>query len=697
MSGSPKTAIVVVGMACRVPGADSVDAFADMLFSGRTGYSELPSDRCNRSLYFDSQKGKAGKSYTTLGGTVPERPLNRELCPLSQKAEQLFDTAHVQFAEVAATAWQNAELVPQDTRLSRTGVYVGHSGGTKSGGGLSLGTQIEEALSFVDDIESFHQLPSSVRREIVAEVSAAIRRDRPSRQPGALPSFHAYQAASLSARILGLTGPRAVIDAACASSLVALAQAMLAIKAGRIDSAIVGGATYNNIDNLILFSHSQACTATDSRPFDDHASGLVSSEGYVAIVIMTQAKAIEHDLPILGVIRGVGMASDGKGRSLWAPRMEGQMLALQRAYGDAAPLDIDYMEAHATSTQLGDATELETLRRLSQHPQSPLRRHQLLLGSVKSNIGHTLEAAGLIGMVKVLTAMQRRQIPSSLRYEQPNRNYDWATAPVRVVSHTEPWPEHALHFRPRRAAVSAFGIGGLNAHVVVEEAGAGRELMGSDPFVRGSDPIKFEPIAIVGRGIIVAGAKSLDEFKSLLESDRSALSDAPDNRWRKRAGVTDSGSSVAHHTPHCHGGFVTDFAFNGSKYAIPPKQVQQANPVQLMLIDAVMQALADVNSHSEKESDTLWQADSFRQSSPPPKGQTPFQNADVPRGCMSGIEFFYDACGVNFCRRRRVDRPGRLVSRRTRRSSSLRLAARRFRIASAPDGLFQNISVPLTR
>ena len=104
MSGDPKTAIVVVGMACRVPGADSVEAFADMLFNGRTGYSALPADRCDRSLYFDPQKGKAVKSYTTLGGTVPERPLNRNLCPLSTKAEQLFDEAHVQLAEVAATA-----------------------------------------------------------------------------------------------------------------------------------------------------------------------------------------------------------------------------------------------------------------------------------------------------------------------------------------------------------------------------------------------------------------------------------------------------------------------------------------------------------------------------------------------------------------------------------------------------------------
>jgi len=323
VSADPNSPIVIVGMACRVPGADDLGAFADLLFNAKTGYGELPVERCDRSLYFDARKGTTGKSYTTLGGIVPERPLNRDVCPLPPQTESLFDVAHVQFAEVATTAWRHANLVLNDRRLQHTGIYVGHSGGTRDGGALSLGTQIEEALSYVEDITVFRQVSPEVRREILAEVIQAIRRDRPARRIGAVPIFHAYQAAALAAQILGLTGTRSVIDAACASSLVALAQAILAIRAGRIDSAVVGGATYNNVDNLILFSHSQACTATDSRPFDDGASGLVSSEGYVAIVITTQQKALEHHLPVLGVIRGVGMASDGKGRSLWAPRTEG--------------------------------------------------------------------------------------------------------------------------------------------------------------------------------------------------------------------------------------------------------------------------------------------------------------------------------------------------------------------------------------
>ena len=600
------TDIVIVGMACRVPGADDIESFAELLFAGRTGYGELPADRCDRSLYVDSRKGQIGTTYSTLGGTVPERPLDRDVCPMSPIDQQCSDVAHVQFAEVAATAWRNAGLEIGDARFKSTGVYVGHSGGTKSGGGLSLGTQIEEALTFVDDLASFRQLPVAVRQQVIADVVHAVRHERPFRHAKALPRFHAYQAAALSAQVLGLTGPRSVIDAACASSLVALTQAMMAIQAGRLDSAIVGGATYNSADNLILFSHSQACTNEDSRPFDDRASGLVSSEGYVAVVITTLERALRHDLQVLGVIHGVGMSSDGRGRSLWAPRMEGQILALQRAYSDSLPLlEIDYLETHATSTQLGDATELETLKHLlSSRANDNCNNRRLPIGSVKSNIGHTLEAAGLIGLVKVLLAMQRGQLPPSLRFEEPNRNCDWVSAPFRVVTQTEEWPGQAgtsefgpdgprLRGRARRAAVSAFGIGGLNAHVVVEEPTSVTDSRSVDGSELG---ITDEPIAIVGRGVVLAGAKSVDEFAVLLGSDRSAIGDAPEDRWRQRSGVESSAATQSYRTPHCRGGFITDFAFDGARYRIPPKQVQQANPVQMMLIDAVAQAVAEASS-----------------------------------------------------------------------------------------------------
>jgi len=638
MSGDASTQMAVVGMACRVPGANDLEAFDNLLFEGRTGYGELPQDRCDRALYFDPRKGQTGKTYTTLGGVVPEISSHECVCEFPEDASARFDITHRQFAEVAARAWAQSGLVVGDDRLKCTGVFVGHSGGTQAGGPLSLGCQIEEALTFLEEVPGFARLPSRTRAAVIAAVSRTIRDRRPRRTAELSPRFHAYEAAALAAACLRLRGRRVVIDAACASSLSALSQAMQSIRSGQMDSAIVGGATYNNVDNLILFSHSQACTDVDSRPFDDNASGLVSSEGYVAIVIMPLPRAQALGLTVHGIIRAAGLASDGRGRSLWAPRKEGQMLALQRAYSDDIPLlEIDYQEAHATSTQLGDATELETLQSLmalsdsavSSRTPSQTRKRRLLIGSAKSNIGHTLEAAGLIGLVKVLLSMRRGQLPPSLRFEKPNSTFDWSNSSLDVVTKVCSWPQSETR-RGRRAAVSAFGIGGLNAHVIVDDAPVKSQLSGDQQLasatLRDSDEGSLsttDRIVIVGRGVVLPGAKNIAEFARLMQSDHSAITDAPEDRWRTRTGVAEHIQPDSPMVPHCRGGFIREFRFDGTLYRIPPRQVQQANPVQMMLIDAVSQALSELacrdsgSSESKrfqnlKEIDAAWPVDRQR-------------------------------------------------------------------------------------
>jgi acyl transferase domain-containing protein/NAD(P)-dependent dehydrogenase (short-subunit alcohol dehydrogenase family) len=634
VSGDGSAEMAVVGMACRVPGANDLDAFDRLLFECRTGYSELPQGRCDRSLYFDPRKGQTGKTYSTLGGVVPELSSPECVCEFPKDASERFDITHRQFAEVAARAWAQSGLVAGDGRLNCTGVFVGHSGGTQSGGPLSLGCQIEEALTFLNEVSGFARLESRTKATVIAEVSKTIRGRRPRRTAQLSPRFHAYEAAALAAACLKLQGRRVVIDAACASSLSALSQAMQSIRSGQMDSAIVGGATYNNVDNLILFSHSQACTDRDSRPFDDNASGLVSSEGYVAIVIMPLIHARELGLTVHGIIRAAGLASDGRGRSLWAPRKEGQMLALQRAYSDDIPLlEIDYQEAHATSTQLGDATELETLQSLMDLNRSaaPSQTHQrrLLIGSAKSNIGHTLEAAGLIGLVKVLLSMRRGQIPPSLRFETPNSTFAWANSSLDVVSEVCDWPQSETR-RGRRAAVSAFGIGGLNAHVIVDDATVNSQRPGdrqpafTTSLERGRvSSSTADRIVIVGRGVVLPGAKNVAEFARLMQSGDSAITDAPEDRWRSRTGVGEQILPDSPRVPHCRGGFIREFQFEGTLYRIPPKQVQQANPVQMMLIDAVSQALAELACKDSdgslskrfqnlKEMDAAWPVDRQR-------------------------------------------------------------------------------------
>ena len=604
-SGEEGDEIVICGYEVRLPGGvENAADFEQLLWSGQSAIEVMPEDRLDRSLYFDPQRGVPGKTYTQLGGCVEPKPLDEQVERTIEALGQ-FDLTHRQFAQVAAAALKSAfaashlDEVPAIDAM-RAGMFVGHSGGTKDGGPLAMSTMAATACELIGRTDVAQQLGSPETTRLTANVTGAIRHARPQRQHDGSPHLNAYSAASLAARLLGFRGRREVIDAACSSSLLALHHAASAIRADRLDVAIVGGATYNNVDNLALFSQSGACSDSGSYPFDQRASGLISSEGYVAMVLVRRSIAERVGLPIHATLRGVGVASDGKGKGLWAPLSDGQQLAIRRAAdGGAALLDIDYLECHATSTQVGDATELQSLTALlrEQAESSSQPNRQLPIGSVKSNLGHLLEAAGLVGMVKCLLAMRRGEIPPSINFSEPTELYDWADAPVRVVDQVEPWSSRRDR-GPRVAAVNAFGIGGLNAHAVVEQNRSVPLRVGKENGSKSCATQRrtAEPIAVVGRGVVLPGAASVEEFAALLASGASQLSDPPPGRWQSRSdgrgllGVRDEpGQPFA--APHCRGGYIREFQFDAQAYRIPPKMVQNANPAQLMLIEAVRQAI----------------------------------------------------------------------------------------------------------
>ncbi len=305
------------------------------------------------------------------------------------------------------------------------------------------------------------------RSSLLAQLQHRIQAGRPERNDFGRPNTEAGFAAGIVSHALGLTGPHMSIDAACASSLVALALAAATLQTGQSDIAIVGGASYNKSDSLILFSNAQSCSASGTRPFDEAADGLISSEGYVVVVLKTLERAKADGDRIHAVVHGIGVSSDGRGKSLWAPRKEGQYTAIRRAYSDqVTPASVQMVEAHATSTQVGDATEMEALSQF--FAENCVEGQRIPVGSVKSNIGHTLETAGLAGMVKAVLAIQHQTIPPSINVKNLSKAIPWSQIPLYVPHRCEPWP--AMNGNaPRRAAVNAFGIGGLNVHVVVEQ------------------------------------------------------------------------------------------------------------------------------------------------------------------------------------------------------------------------------------
>lgn len=635
MSESPESwlhqPLAIIGMDCRLPGADGLEQFWQLLVQGGYAVQRMPDTKLDRRLYFDTRKAQRGKTYSDVGGFVRERELDWSLLNIPPEEASQWDACHLNLCEVAARACRNAGFDPLNLPSRKVGVFVGHSGGTTLGGDLAYRVLLEEFIDLLAQLPIFQQLGGSsvshaqpdvasidsnaFRLGLQQELYKRLSEGRPQRS-GPVPFVDAGYASGLISRNFGLTGPHISVDAACASSLVALAIGAMSLASGQMDMAIVGGASYNKTDSLILFSAAQSCSADYSRPFDQDADGLISSEGYVAVIIKQLHRALADGDNIQAVIRGIGISSDGRGRSLWAPRHEGQSTAIRRAYGPGVdPASVQMIEAHATSTQVGDATEMEALAKFY-GPVLP-QGHQIAVGSVKSNIGHTLETAGLAGLLKAILSMQHGVIPPSINIQHPNESIPWHQIPFNIPTEPLAWPDHLNAPNPgqhhpssvlpapvalRRAAVNAFGIGGLNVHIVVDHQAeaspqqdsrielhrmlatessmihkAAVKLKNEEPADRAvKSSRQLEPIAVVGRGLVVPGANCLTDYLQLLRKT--------DHRANIESGQSRSLEECVHRVA---------YEYDWRRHKVPPKQVAHANPLQFMLLEAAEQALGE--------------------------------------------------------------------------------------------------------
>jgi acyl transferase domain-containing protein/NAD(P)-dependent dehydrogenase (short-subunit alcohol dehydrogenase family) len=585
--------LAILGMACRLPGADNLEEYWRLLVEGRSAIAALPPERLDQELYYDPRKGTRNKTYSKLGAVISSRTFNRQACPISEELERSVDIAHLLMCEVAAAAFRHAGLDPFHLPLRNTGVFIGHAQGSGLSGDYTYATCIEEAAQFLREVDDFQGLPPAEQQAVIDELVATVRRQLPRRTPNA-PDVATSMIAGTISRAFGLTGPYLALNSACASSLQAMLLAARALQFGRVDMAVAGGASDCKGDSLVLFSIAQSVSATGSRPFDANADGLICSEGYVAVVMKTLPRALADGDRILAVVRGLGVSSDGKGKSLWAPRKEGQIKAMERAYrGGVEMSELQYIEAHATATQLGDATELNTLAEVLQGKLPPGKK--IPVTSVKANIGHALEAAGIAGVIKTILAMHHGIVPPAINIQQLNSKIDWDNQPVYVPRQPTPWPAPA-DGKPRRAGVNAFGIGGLNMHVVLDQyTESARQLVEGSPIAHNGQknrPRESEAVAIIGRSCIFPGAKDLPAFWDLLVSARDPKSQATLDRWRTDLAYR-PGTCEPYRSPTALGGYITDFEYDWRTHRVPPKQVAQADPLQFMLLEAADQALKD--------------------------------------------------------------------------------------------------------
>ena len=598
--------IAVIGRGCHLPGASSIEEYWKVIRDDLSTINQIPSDRFDRDLLYDETPGVDFKTYCSKACLVkPVSADRRRDLPLKWKHHP--ETVITDLISVTQDACRDAGRELEGWAGLRGGVFLGHTRGGSLSGDLAYAQYVAQVAELIDQLSS--EVPSASQTDFERWKSllvAEVRRDMPNYSDKPNPTLGAPVAAMAVADSLCWDGPFVAFNGACASSLQALHAATLSLRTGRVDIAVAAGASCCHSDSLVLFAQARSLSSSDTRPFDEAADGLIIGEGCVVLLLKRLHDAIRDGDKIHGVIRGIGVASDGKGKSLWAPRKEGQMLAIDRAYSSKEEMArVQYVEAHATSTQVGDATEMDALA--SAFKGVFPTTSKIPVGSVKGNVGHTLESAGLAGLLKTLLCMENEVYPSHQRLKNLSKKIPWDAIQFHVPNSNKVW--EADSNGERWAAVNGFGIGGLNAHVVVQSGRireqdepkshvAPHDFSNSSTFAnkrsghvaRYASPsqIREYDIAVISTGCILPGALDWNAFLELSNSGERATKPLPAKRWL--AGPEVSRTSIEP-MASTFGGFIDDFAYDWRRHKVPPKQIASASPLQFMILEAVDQAI----------------------------------------------------------------------------------------------------------
>jgi acyl transferase domain-containing protein/NAD(P)-dependent dehydrogenase (short-subunit alcohol dehydrogenase family) len=598
MNNFAEKPLAIIGMGCRLPGADNLDEFWNLLIEGRSALGELPPDRMDRELQYSPQKGIRTRSYSCAGGVAAEQAFPAGSCPVPEWVINQSHSAHITLCNVAAAACRDAGLDPYALPTRNVGVYIGHTPPSAHIGQVVYARMIEQTAQYLREIRQLDRLPRNEMDGVIREIVDSVRSQYQYGDRLTQMRANAHHGPGLISLAFGLDGPSVAFDAACASSFRALGHGVRALQRGSVDMALVGGASYVHGDTLVVFSQAQSVSTSGSTPFDDKASGLVAAGGYVVLALKTLERAVADGDNIQAVICGLGVSSDGKGKSLWAPRQEGQIEAIARAYGHGMEFsELQFLEMHATSTQVGDATELGALTRASAGQFPPGTR--IPIGSVKANIGHTLETAGIASLLKTVLAMKHGRIPPQINVEQPNTNVDWEKLPFFIPTQPLDWDRPSAD-TPRKAGVNAFGIGGLNVHIALREhiaetavqRNTSKSTTKKNAVLRSSPTGEEEAVAVVGMGAIYPGARTIEHLWNVFREGRDQKTEVPADRWNKDLAF-EAGADKLWKVPTATGGFINDYAYDWKRHKVPPKQIASADPLQFMLLDAADQALKD--------------------------------------------------------------------------------------------------------
>ncbi|MCB2179923.1 SDR family NAD(P)-dependent oxidoreductase [bacterium] len=465
-----QTAVAVVGIGSVMPDANNTNQFWQNILNKKYSIGEVPANRWASDLFYHPDPSVPDKTYSKIGGWVhnfPFSPLEWGILIPPRVLDNMDDSQKWAIA-ASRQALMDYGYPERPLDTERVAVILGNAMAGEHHYKTNLRIHAPEFSKALSNLGAFQALPPEIQQSLLSGILTNIQSTTPPINEDTMPGELSNIIAGRVANVFNFGGANFVTDAACASSFAALQSAVEGLIFHKFDAVLTGGIDRNmGPGSFVKFSKVGALSPDGSRPYAAGANGFVMGEGGAVLLLKRLEDAEQAGDKIYAVIRGIGSSSDGKGKGITAPNPIGQERSIERAWKNAGvnPASVGLIEGHGTSTRVGDRVEAQSLAKVFSN--LGLANHSVGLGSVKSNIGHLKSAAGAAGLVKAIYALDQKILPPSANFNAPNPEINFADMPFFIISEQQPWERPTGEIR--RAGVSAFGFGGTNFHVVLEE------------------------------------------------------------------------------------------------------------------------------------------------------------------------------------------------------------------------------------